>query len=1150
MKLKKLISLATVVCMAIPFAADVTELSEKNTSNYVSAAVAYDDDLVLRYNTMAGTASSGNAWNNSESFYRALPLGNGRIGAMVYGNCPNEIIDLNECTVWSSGPGNNNKKGAASYLAQVQSLLASGKYAEANRIIGQNMIGGGQAKYQMVGSLRLALGHENVSDYSRQLDMNDAVAVTTYTYNGKKYKRETFVSYPDQIMVTRITCDKPGSVSLTADYTNVLNGTVTSDGNDTIVANGHGDGDLGIGGAVYFSSRSKFINENGSVNSANGKVNVTGADSLLILTSVRTNYIDYKTCNGDEKGDALADISKKSSLSYDTLYHNHAEDYQELFKRVDIDLGGDSSITNSKTVPTRISEFGKTNDPKMVKTLFQFGRYLMISASRDAQPMNLQGIWNKYMAPAWGSKATTNINYEMNYWPAFTTNLAECFEPFVEKAKSLQEAGNITAKEHYGISEGWVLHHNTDLWNRSAPIDGTWGQWPVGGAWISNMLYDAYRFNQDKSYLEDIYPVIKGSASFLNQLMKPATINNQEYMVISPSASPELAIPGYAYDDSVYCGYSITMDNGICRELFKDVSEASEILGRDTQLKNQLQSKLTLIRPETIGRWGQIQEWADDLDNKDEKHRHISHMYALYPGNEITPSENKTSANAAAVTLNARGDAGTGWSEAWKLNCWARLGDGAHAYQLIKLLITPVDGSESGRLYENLWDAHPPFQIDGNFGFTSGVAEMLLQSQNDTIELLPALPTQWSTGHANGLCARGNFEITKMNWADGKLNFVSVLSKSGGVCSLRYKGMQLSFDTQAGEEYSLNGNLQFSTDTQKLQNIAKNKKVTASGEATDGKAAYAVDGNNKTKWCHMDGLSDEWIQIDLGDTYEIGRWTAKFAGISEDVAYNPRDFKLQSSINGEDWTDIDTVYGNTKSVINRNVDKFTGRYVRLYFITSTQNNQGGARLYDIALFGYSEEPEAPESAYKTIYADSAAFTYGDIQTESHDDGSSNIGYISDESYVMFRNIDFGNGPSGLIISAASDTEGGTVEVRTDGTDGPLLASCRIGNTGGWQEYQTVKSDTTQCNGVKDVYLVFKGDDGYLFNIDWLRFTGAKGDSNCNGKIDIVDYILIKSQLVSGEDKLSEVALSNADMNDDNSVDISDAVLLGKLMINK
>ncbi|WP_019679803.1 glycosyl hydrolase family 95 catalytic domain-containing protein [Ruminococcus flavefaciens] len=1138
---KKLISFFISACMALPVTGTgAPAFRMKGGIITAEAAYPHDDDLVLRYDTMAGFNSIDNAFNNDESFYRALPLGNGRIGAMAYGNYPDELFDINECTVWSAGPGNNNRQGASKRLAEVQQLLSDRKYTDADAIVGNEMIAGGEAKYQKVGALKLSFGHEKVSDYSRELDMNDAVARSSYTFGGKRFTRETFVSHPDQVMVTRITCDSPSSVSLTAGYEGVLNGTVTADGNDTIVANGHGDEDLWTRGAVYFSTRSRFIPEGGRVSAGNGKVTVSDADSLLIITSVRTNFVDYKTCNGDEKGDAKADIERTSDMSYETLYENHVRDYQELFKRVDVELGGDSAAARTMTAPQRIASFGSSDDPKMVKTLFQYGRYLMISASRDAQPMNLQGIWNKYSAPAWGSKATTNINYEMNYWPAFTTNLAECFTPFAEKSKGLAEAGNETARVHYGISEGWVLHHNTDLWNRTGPIDGTWGQWPVGGAWVSNMLYDAYRFNRSEEYLADIYPVIKGSAQFLNSLMTTADINGQEYMVISPSTSPELNLPPYA---NTYIAHSVTMDNGIARELFKDVAEASEILGCDTELRNDLNAKLSLIRPETIGKWGQIQEWAEDWDNKNEKHRHISHMYALYPGFEITPEDNPTTANAAAVSLNARGDDGTGWSEAWKLNCWARLEDGEHAYKLIKLLITPVN--RNGRLYDNLWDAHPPFQIDGNFGFTSGVAEMLLQSQNDVITLLPAIPKQWSEGHANGLCARGNFEVREMSWKNGQLEKAVILSKSGGTCTVRYGGAEVSFDTEKGGEYTLGPELLPEEAGGELKNLASGKEATASGSGSGESAAMAVDGDKNTKWCHDDGIGGEWLQVDLGEVCDIQRWSASFAGINENIRFNPRDFVLRGSTDGESWTDISRVYGNTKSSCGRSVSKVSARYVRLEMLTSTQDNSGGARVYELEIWGSDGKPPVPKTAFKTYGGNAYNFMRGEIRKD--DSGSTAIGYITDGSYIVFRNLDFESGAEGFRAKTASAADGGTIEIRIGSANGELIGKCPVGGTDGWDEYTETSCRTSQCEGVNDVYLVFRGGDGYLFNVSDFGFYGIAGDINCDRQVDVFDMIRMRKALLNSSG-LSGLALSNSDMNNDSQTNTADAVSLQKYLL--
>ncbi len=915
-------------------------------------AIIQDNDLTLLYNSMAGSNFSGNPYDNNESFYKALPLGNGRIGAMVYGNYPDERIDLNEATFWSSGPGNNNRAGAANSLKTAQDQLFAGQYTNGSTTIAKSMIGGGEAKYQSIGDLKLSFGHSSVSNYSRQLDMNTGVVSSDYTYNGKKYHRESFVSYPDQIMVTKITCSSPGSISLTAGYESSLSGqyTVSTSGNDTLVMNGHGDSDNGISYAVWFSTRSKLINTNGSVSANNNQISVSNADSVVILTSIRTNYINYKTCNGDEKGKATTDITNASAKSYDTLLNNHVADYQSLFKRVDVDLGGSGS-ENSKPMSQRITEFGSTNDPKLAKVLFQYGRYLMISASRDSQPMNLQGIWNKFRNPAWGCKMTTNINYEMNYWPAFTTNLAECFEPFVEKAKALQAPGNETARAHYNISNGWVLHHNTDLWNRTAPIDGEWGFWPTGAGWVSNMLYDAYNFNQDTAYLNEIYPVIKGAADFLQTLMQSKSINGQNYQVICPGTSPELTPPGNSGGQGAYNSYGVTMDNGISRELFKAVIQAAGILNIDSSFRSTLQSKVSQIKPNTIGSWGQLQEWAYDWDSQSEKNRHISFAYDLFPGLEINKRNTPSIANAVIKSLNTRGDVGTGWSEAWKLNCWARLEDGAHAYNLVKLLITPVN--KDGRLYDNLWDAHPPFQIDGNFGFTSGIAEMLLQSHNNEIQLLPALPSQWSTGHADGLCARGNFTVTKMNWANGVLTGATIKSNSGNVCNVRYGNKTISFPTKKGYTYQLNGSLQLAEAETVLTNVALNKTATASGANSGEEAGKAVDGSTTSKWCHDKGISGEWLQVDLGEKYDISRWVVKHAGVAEAIKLNTRDFTLQKSDDGATWTDVDIVYGNQQNITDRNVPTFNSRYVRLFINTATQDNSGGARINELELWGKS-----------------------------------------------------------------------------------------------------------------------------------------------------------------------------------------------------
>lgn len=637
----------------------------------------------------------------------------------------------------------------------------------------------------------------------------------------------------------------------------------------------------------------------------------------------------------------------------------------------------------------RIAEFNTTNDPDLVEIIFQYGRYMMICGSRDSQPMNLQGIWNKFRSPVWDSKYTTNINYEMNYWPTFTTNLAECFKPFVDKAKGLAEAGQYSVKTTYGLDSGWTVHHNTDLWNRTGPIDGPWGVWPTGGAWIANQLYDAYLFTLDEDYLEEIYPVIEGSADFTRQMMFEKDIRGQRYQVIAPSTSPEIwiwdtekgreggsDIPGKAIS------YSVTMDNAIARELFQSVIDAAETLGiEDNEIITDLKAKVADIRPNQFGEFGQLMEWQFDYDKIENSHRHISQLYDLFPGNTANLRNSPELYKAAVEVLKSRGDEGTGWSEAWKLNCWARLEDGNHAYDLIKLLITPVSGetwSAGGRLYDNLWDAHPPFQIDGNFGLTSGIAEMILQSQNNEIVLLPAIPDIWTEGNVSGLCARGGFEVDQ-TWSDGKLTWATVKSKNGGLCNVRYGTKTVSFMTEAGKEYNLDGNLNVSEEVTYYGNVALNKTVTANGS----KADKIVDGDSTTLWTSAKGKGDgSEIIVDLGEEYTVNRWVLETDGSviesAEDdpvthkkvmTADNPRNFSLSYSKDGKKWKEADRVYGNEQDINDRDVAPFTARYVKLTLDLASSAEGGTAKVEELQLWAESDKPFATENILNYVIFD-------------------------------------------------------------------------------------------------------------------------------------------------------------------------------------
>lgn len=749
----------------------------------------------------------------------ALPLGNGRLGAMVFGTPAQERIQINEETIWGGGPHNNVNYAAKDGLEQIRTALWEGRRSDAQALCDEYISSKSAhgMPYQTAGSLMLDFdGITDFTDYYRELDIDKAVALTRFKANGTEFTRQCFVSFPDQVIIMRLTASAKGTLTFKARYDlpyrddRIISRSAEVTGKQAVMTvSCKGDDHEGIEGLIRFTDKTLIVPEGGQMTADDNAIAVNGADAVTIYISIGTNFVNYQSVNGNENQAANRWIEpfSKGKKKYDKVLADHINAYQKQFHTVTMDLG-----TNDQAkLPTdqRVAQFASTFDPQLVELYFQFGRYLLICCSQPGgQAANLQGIWNESRQAPWDGKYTTNINVEMNYWPAFVCGISQTFDPFLQLVKDCAEHGKETA-EMYGC-RGWTLHHNTDIWRSTGAVDGAYnGMWPTGAAWFCQQIWDGYLFNQDPKYLKEIYPIMKSACEFFIDFLVEEPVSGNKYLVIAPSYSPENAphVQDVLGKGNITTVFGATMDNQMMADLFGNTIEAAALMGeKDGEFVKKLSEVKGRLAPMKIGSWGQLQEWFEDWDDSKDNHRHVSHLWGMYPGRQITADGTPDLFKAVRTSLEARGDESTGWSMGWKVCLWARLLDGNHAYKLIQDQIKPARSrgfGGSGGTYNNLFDAHPPFQIDGNFGCTAGIAEMLVQSHTGKILLLPALPDVWKDGTVKGLCCRGGFVLEELTWKDGKPATVTVRSTVGGKLNISWNGKDQSIDTKSGKTYSI-----------------------------------------------------------------------------------------------------------------------------------------------------------------------------------------------------------------------------------------------------------------------------------------------------------------------------------------------------------